>query len=141
MTPRNRVFGPNALGAGKRTRLRLDKQTLQIVQKHLASRSGADADFWSVVGGIELQQYQAIADRKLGARRAHLERVYRKLHERATSTRMWASVYDNAYLVLESYARAQAPAPKKGGKAANERKAAEEILTMLRTFAHPEDDQ
>ena len=45
---------------------------------------------------------------------------------------MWASVYDNAYLVLASYAQAQ------GGK---ERLAADALLTLLRSFAHPETSQ
>ena len=124
-----------AFGVYQRGRLRLDGEIPHIVEKYLEAKSGADADFWSVVGNIELEQYQAIAARKLSARRVHLERLYRDLYERAKSTRMWASVYDNASLVLGSYA---GPRPSASTK---ERHAAEALLTMLRTFAHPEDRQ
>ena len=94
---------------------------------------GVEADFRSVVGNIELEQYRAVAARKLGAGRARLERLYRDLYERAKSARMWASVYDNASLVLGSYAGPRSSA------SAKEKQAAKAILTMLRTFAHPED--
>ena len=124
-----------ALGARKRARLRLDAGILDTVQKYLEAKSGVDADFWSVVGTIELEQYQAIAARRLGARRTHLERLYRDLYARAQSTRMWASVYDNASLVLGSCAGSRSSA------SARERQAAEALLTLLRTFAHPEDGQ
>jgi len=46
---------------------------------------------------------------------------------------MWASVYDNASLVLGSYAGPRSSA------SAKEKQAAKALLTMLRTFAHPED--
>ena len=124
-----------ALGVRKRGRLRLDAGILDTVQKYLEKKSGVDADFWSVVGTIELEQYQAIAARKLGARRMHLERLYRDLYAHAKSTRMWASVYDNASLVLGSYAGPRSAASTK------DRQAAEALLALLRTFAHPEDSQ
>jgi hypothetical protein len=54
---------------------------------------------------------------------------------------MWASVYDTAYLVLESFGRAQSAAARKGAKARKEVDAAEGLLALLRTFAHPEDGQ
>jgi hypothetical protein len=106
---------------------------LRIVREHLKAKSKTDADFWSVAGTIELEAYQAIAARQLGARRARLERRYRDLHERAKSPRMWASVYDNAFLVLGSYARQGSPASEK------ERQAAGALLKQLREYAHPGD--
>ena len=124
-----------ALGAYKRSRLRLHGEVLDIVQKYLEARSGVEADFWSVAGEAELEQYQAIAGRALGRRRVHLEKLYRDLHTRATSTRMWASVYDNAFLVLGNYAGPRSSA------STGERQAAEALLAMLRTFAHPDDGQ
>jgi hypothetical protein len=44
-------------------------------------------------------------------------------------------VYDNAYLVLTGYATGQAKGSNK--KAGPEREAAEELLTLLRGYAHP----
>jgi hypothetical protein len=60
-----------------------------------------------------------------------LARAYQDLHKRVTATRMWASVYDTACLVLPNYASRAA------GK---ERTAAEELLVQLRGFAHPNED-
>jgi hypothetical protein len=111
------------------SRLPLDDQTVKLVMQYLDAKSGADADFWSVVGTIELDEYRAIAARKLAARQKHLERRYRDLYARARSRRMWASVYDNGLLVLESYARRS--------KSSRERAAAEALIGMLRTLAHP----
>jgi hypothetical protein len=107
----------------------LDKKTVKLVTEYLDAKSG-DADFWSVVGTIELEEYQAIAARKLAARQKHLERRYKDLHARATSRRLWASVYDNGLLVLESYARRST--------SVKERTAAEALVTTLGTFAHPD---
>ena len=122
-----------ALGAGKRARLPPNGGILDIVQQCLEAKSGVEADFRSVVGNIELEQYRAVAARKLGAGRARLERLYRDLYERAKSARMWASVYDNASLVLGSYAGPRSSA------SAKEKQAAKALLTILRTFAHPVD--
>ena len=122
-----------ALGAGRRAPIGLDGEFLDIVRKHLKAKSGVDADFWSVAGSIELEQYQAIAARKLGAGRVHLERGYRDLYARAKSTRMWSSVYDSAALVLGSHVDPRSSVPTK------DRQAAEAILNLLRTFARPED--
>jgi hypothetical protein len=77
-----------------------------------------------------LEEYQAIAARKLAARQKHLERRYKDLHARATSRRLWASVYDNGLLVLESYARRST--------SVKERTAAEALVMTLGTFAHPD---
>jgi len=124
-----------ALGVGAHARRRLHPEVVKIVRTHLSAKAGADADFWSVVGNAELEQYQAIIGRKLGASRAHLERLYRDLHAHATSTRMWASVYDTAALVLGSYVGPASAASSK------EREDARALLTMLRGFAHPDDGQ
>jgi len=61
-----------------------------------------------------------------------LSRAFEDLHQRVTATRMWASVYDTACLVLANYAR------RTTGK---EKAAANELLAQLRTFAHPAEGQ
>lgn len=124
-----------ALAADTRARVSLNARILDVVQTYLKAKATVGADFWSVAGDIELAQYQAIAARKLAARRVHLERLYRDLYKRAKSARMWASVYDNAFLVLRSYAG------PRSSTSMGEKQAAERLLIMLRTFAHPEDGQ
>jgi hypothetical protein len=107
--------------------IKLDRELVTLVERHVNARLD-EADFWSIVTGTELKQYQAIASRSLARHRRILEARYKDLHVRATSRRMWSSVYDNAWLVLAGYAR-RGPA--------RERPAAAALLDMLRGFAHP----
>ena len=119
-----------ALNAGTR-RWSLDRETVRILRKSLQAKSTTDPDFWSVVGETELDQYEALARRKLAPARKQLEKAYEDLHKRVTAPLMWASVYDTACLVLPNYAS------RATGK---ERAAANELLAQLRTFAHPKED-
>ena len=128
----NRLAADVALHAGKRRWRTLDRETARLVRKSLQEKSTTDPDFWSVVGETELDQYEALARRKLARARKQLNKAYEDLHKRVTSTRMWASVYDTACLVLPNYAS------RATGK---ERAAANELLAQLRTFAHPKEGQ
>lgn len=125
----NRLAADVALHTGAR-RHTLDREMATVLRKSLQARSASDPDFWSVVGETELDQYEALAARKLAPARAQLARAYEDLHKRVTATRMWASVYDTACLVLPNYAS------RAKGK---ERVAAIELLAQLRGFAHPDD--
>jgi hypothetical protein len=127
----NRLAAEVALNAGSRQWHSLDSEIRAIVQQSLDAKSASDPDFWSVVGRTELDQFEALAKRKLAAARDQLEKAYEDLHKRVTATRMWGSVYDTACLVLPNYA-SRAPAKEKA--------AAHELLTLLRTYAHPRDD-
>jgi tetratricopeptide (TPR) repeat protein len=120
-----------ALNAGTR-RWNLDRESIRILRKSLKAKSAADPDFWSVVGEAEIDQYEALAGRSLAAARRQLMKAYEDLHKRVTATRMWASVYDTACLVLPNYAS------RATGK---ERAAANELLAQLRTFAHPDESE
>ena len=128
----NRLAADVALHAGTRRWRSLDRETVRILRKSLQAKSASDPDFWSVVGETELDQYEALARRKLASARKQLDKAYEDLHKRVTATRMWASVYDTACLVLPNYAS------RATGK---ERAAANELLAQLRTFAHPQEDQ
>ena len=120
-----------ALNPGTR-RWTLDRETIRVLRKSLQAKSATDPDFWSVVGETEIDQYEALAGRRLAAARKQLEKAYEDLHKRVTATRMWASVYDTACLVLPNYAS------RATGK---ERAAANELLAQLRTFAHPNESE
>jgi hypothetical protein len=126
----NRLTAEVALHAGRGRGHALDRSTVANLRKSLQTRSATDPDFWTVVGETELDQYEAIAARKLAPARKSLSRAYEDLHKRVTATRMWASVYDTACLVLPNYAS------RATGK---ERAAANELLAQLRSFAHPDE--
>ena len=126
----NRLTADVALHAGTGRSRSLDREMATLLRKSLQARSATDPDFWSVVGETELDQYEALAARKLAPVRKQLSRAYEDLHKRVTATRMWASVYDTACLVLPNYAS------RATGK---ERAAANELLAQLRSFAHPDE--
>jgi hypothetical protein len=126
----NRLTADVALHAGTKRWRALDKETAGKVRKSLQAKSATDPDFWSVVGETELDQYDALARRKLAPALKELLRAYEDLHKRVTATRLWASVYDTACLVLPNYA---------GRATGRERTAANELLSVLRGFAHPQE--
>ena len=116
--------------AGTRGWRSLDRKTVNTLRKSLQTKSATDPDFWSVVGETELDQCEALAARKLASVRKQLSTAYEDLHKRVTATRMWASVYDTAYLVLPNYA---------SRATGRERAAAHELLAQLRGFAYPDE--
>jgi CHAT domain-containing protein len=127
----NRLTADVALHAGTPRWRSLDKDTVKLLRTSLQEKSATDPDFWSVVGETEIDQYEALAGRKLARVHAQLSRAYEDLHKRVTATRMWASVYDTACLVLPNYA-----SRAKG----RERTAAMDLLAQLRGFAHPQEE-
>jgi hypothetical protein len=118
-----------ALNAGRRDWRGLDRDIVEIVQQSLRAKSGSEPDFWSVVGEIELRQYEALAKGELASARQQLDKAYQDLHERVRAPRMWASVYDTACLVLPNYA---------DRVAGREKAVAIGLFTQLRTFAYQE---
>jgi CHAT domain-containing protein len=126
----NRLTAEVALHAEAGQWRRFDRETAASLRRALKTKSETDPDFWSVVGEAELDQYEALAARKLARARPQLVRAYEDLHKRVAASRMWATVYDTACLVLPNYA-SHASAP--------EREAANEILARLRSFAHPDE--
>jgi hypothetical protein len=64
----------------------------------------------------------------LFAARESLERDYQDVYRRVSAPLMWSSVYDTAQFVLGKYSTRTSD---------EERKAAEDILASLLTFAQP----
>jgi hypothetical protein len=120
-----RLVAEVALNAGRGRWRALDSKTLDKLEKYLKASEPA---FWNVVAAIELDQFQALAKRRLATARPKIEKAYAELHNRVTSARLWASVYETASLTLPTYAARTA------GK---ERAAAETLLAYLRQLAHP----
>jgi hypothetical protein len=103
---------------------RLDRACKAIVKEAVKGH----AEFWTEASRIELQQYEAVKARAVGRRRKKLERQYADLYKRATSTRMWASIYDSAWFLLTFYGERSS---------SHERAASAALLKILRGFAHP----
>jgi hypothetical protein len=120
-----------AMHAGRRGWTGPERTRLARLQQLLKDRSARDPNFWGVIGGIDLDQYDAFARRRLERVAPRLIKQYDDLHNRVKGTRMWASVYDNACLVLSSYGRRA-----KG----REQVTAVHLLAKLRSFAYPESD-
>ena len=140
-----------AAGAGKRRRAKtattegagpavVDPEILSVLDSSLEKSKGDKADFWSVVAEIERDQYLAIAHGRLKDEAKRLEARYRDLGKRATSIRMWSSVYDNACLVLGLHDRTAQRAAKGRQKRTQDpgQSAAGRLLDVVRSFAHPE---
>ena len=126
----NRLTADVALHAGTARSRDVDKETITFLRARLKTKSATDPDFWSVVGETELDQYEALARRKLAPVQPKLSKAYEDLHRRVTATRMWVSVYDTACLILPPYA---------GRASGREAATARALLDQLRKFAHPEE--
>ena len=127
----NRLAADVALNGGKRGWRGLDRAIAAVVASSLEVKRANDADFWSVVGEIELREYEAIARKRLAAAYPQLLKAYQDLHKRVAATRMWSSVYDTACLVLPSYA---------SRVVGRDKAIAKSLLEQLRAFAHPEEE-
>jgi len=101
-------------GAG---RPRLAAADLAAIRESLAARVATSPDFWSVVGQTELKMYEAVAAGSLAAARAPLWREFSEHHQRVSAPGMWASVYDNASLILRRHAREHTGAEQKAAVA------------------------
>jgi hypothetical protein len=114
-----------ALNAGRGRWRTLDADRLAIVRRSLEAD---EPDFWTVVGRVDLDLYEAMARRRLKTAGPRLAKGYADLYRRVKSTRLWGSVYDTACLTLPAYA---------GRAAAAEKEAASALLAQLQSYAHP----
>jgi hypothetical protein len=128
----NRLATDVAEHAGRPRWRGLDKALLAELKASLKEKDRLDQGFWSVVGQIEVKGFEALAAGKVEDALDGLEKEYEDLHRRVTATRMWASVYDTACLVLQGYA------DRAGRRKKGERSAALALLALLRGYAHPE---
>jgi hypothetical protein len=74
-----------------------------MVRQSLEAKARDDPDFWSAVGLIELQVYEAMAAHKLSEAARGIQVQYEDLHRRVKPQWMWASVYDQTHFVLQNY--------------------------------------
>ena len=94
----------------------------------LKAKAQNDPDFWSVVGLIEFDLYQALAAHRLAAAAPALTAAYDDLHSRVPARTFWSSVADQARFVLD-------PLGERGSEA--ERRAVRALRDKLVGFAAP----
>jgi tetratricopeptide (TPR) repeat protein len=108
------------------TKSRVPPARSREVRAALETAMCDDPEFWAAAGEIELAMYEALASPQgLRGKITQLETRYRDLNGRVRARSMWQSVYDQARFVLTC------AAPK---AAAAEKRAAEELLKLLRSF-------
>jgi hypothetical protein len=107
-----------------------DPATVSAVREALTAKALDDPDFWSAAGSAELKIYLALAEGQLATQRPAIEDELAALHLRVSAPWMWASVRDQARLVLPRYAERAA---SKG--AIQEKSAADALLKRLEELA------
>jgi hypothetical protein len=110
----------------KRGKSPLAPRRVKEVRAVLEHAMRDDPEFWAAAGEIELTIYEALASAEgLRGKLKQIEGRYRDLNARVKAKSMWRSVYDQASFVLS---RCALPG------AAAERRAAEELLKLLKSF-------
>ena len=111
--PRDEVFYPmlNAMaidlrrdvqpGAGG---LPWQQDSIDRVRASLSLKLQRNPDFWGFVSQVELALYEALNDKRLAEQQPSLTAAYADLHMRVAAPAMWASVADQAQLVLAPWA-------------------------------------
>jgi len=83
-----------------------DPAVVTLARQSLTAKNRDDPDFWSVVGQIEIDLYEALAERRLAALLPALDTAYLRLFERVAGGQKWARLADQGDLVLTAYADA-----------------------------------
>jgi tetratricopeptide (TPR) repeat protein len=105
------------------------QQSLHDLRRSLRKKTMHDADFWSIVGMVELRIYEALADRKLAEAVDGIVEDLADVKARASAPHSWASVRDHqAKFVLPAYIKARSIPPA-------EHEAARKLLARLEDYA------
>jgi hypothetical protein len=102
----------------------LDRVAVTEARVDLEEASRTNPDFWSVVGLVELQMYEALGARSLAAALPSIKAAYEDAHRRLSGPWEWRSVYDQLRFVMPICACATDV----------ERCAAESLLQLLESF-------
>ncbi len=106
----------------ERTQTSVEALRCSSVSGWLQRRNREQPDFWSIAGVAELQVIQALIERRLADQLPAVLRALGDLHDRQPAPDQWASVRDQARLVLLPYLRRVTP---------SETAAARELLAAL----------
>jgi hypothetical protein len=105
----NYIAAELALNAGRKGWKLADRSLFDATRKSLADKNENDPDFWSIVGEIDIDLYEAIESATLATSRQSLEERYQDLYTRMRGGTDWASVYDTAAFVLAKYRAGRRP--------------------------------
>ena len=123
----NRMAAKLVLSFDQRDRSGLDPGDITELRQAV-KKNEADADFWLVVAAIELRMFEALAERNLAKELDGILEALSNVHSRASATRMWGSVHDQADFVLSPYIATSTVT-------AAERDAARTLLARLQDYA------
>ena len=99
----NRMATALAAHRGEHDWAGFDPAVLTRVRQSLQAHIAADPDFWSLVGMVEVDAFEAVAERRLAdALDSLMERMH-DLQRRVAAPRYWASVADNARFALDGW--------------------------------------
>jgi CHAT domain-containing protein len=99
----NYIAAELALHAGERGWRGIEPELMTRVRANLAQQNQSDPEFWSIVGEIELDFYEAVGEGKLAEKGPDLERRYVDLYQRMHGGTEWGSVLDTASFVISNY--------------------------------------
>src|SRR5262249_24065267 len=99
----NYIAAELALNAGRKGWNLADRSLFDATRRSLEEKNRDDPDFWSIVGEIEIDLYEAVEEATLAEARMELEDRYRDLYTRMRGGSDWGSVYDTAVFVLGKY--------------------------------------
>jgi len=103
----NRMAIALALGYAQGKPVEFAAEDVAACRRSLQQKVTNDPDFWSVVGLPELRVYEALARGKLADALPGILADLDDLMPRASSSRMWGSVADQARFTLKPYIDAQ----------------------------------
>ena len=123
-----------ALLQGGDTQAALDGR-IDAARASLQAAATHAPDFWSVVGLVELQLLQAVAEGHLASAAAGVREGFAEVADRVPAPHLWRSVRDQSHFVLDALLQAR-------GTAAADARAAESILKQVdRLAALPSEPQ
>ena len=126
----NYIAAELALQAGERGWAGIDTALINSVSDNLKAQNAKEPEFWSIVGEIELDFYEALNAGRLSDAGPSLEKRYADLFNRMQGGTEWGSVLDTAGFVISNYLM------RASGK---EAAAARALFKRLAEFAGSED--
>jgi len=126
----NRMAAELAVRAGEPGWSGFVDADVQSVRESLATKIASDPDFWSYVGAIELELYDAAAKGALHKCWPSLQERLKEAQVRAPDVRKWDSVFAQARFIFESQGRSHPLADA-------EARIVRELLAILESYAAP----
>ena len=99
----NYIAAELALHAGERGWKGIDKALMTRIRENLIQQNEKSPEFWSIVGEIDLDFYEALAAGKLAELGPSIETRYGDLYKRTHGGTEWGSVLDTASFVISNY--------------------------------------